>query len=124
VPSRALKQLVHRRRAIKCFDVLPARLVFEPIPPLFDPRDHPVTMPDDLRAGCAGPFWGWHIGVVYPVFDVVDGGFEKRFGDAKNMVAHQADRTVAIVDHTFCQPFIGDLPDIALCGAQHVQPFR
>jgi hypothetical protein len=44
VPSRALKQLVHRRRAIKCFDVLPARLVFEPIPPLFDPRDHPVTI--------------------------------------------------------------------------------
>ena len=48
--------------------------------------------------------------------------FEKRFGDAENRVAPQADRTVAIVDRTLGEPFIGDLADIAL-GAEGDVPF-
>jgi len=43
-------------------------------------------------------------------------------GDGENMVAHQADRTVAIVDRTLGEPYIGDLADIAL-GAEGDAPF-
>jgi len=38
------------------------------------------------------------------------------------MVAHQADRTVAIVDRTLGEPFIGELANIAL-GAEGDAPF-
>jgi len=40
----------------------------------------------------------------------------------KNRVAHQADRTVVIVDRTLDEPFIGELADIAL-GAEGDAPF-
>jgi len=73
------------------------------LPPVFDPADDAVAIPDYFCAGRAGSFRGRNIGVVDAIFDVIDSGFEKCFADAKNVVAHEPDRAIAIIDDALTQ---------------------
>ena len=115
---------MERRSAVEGPDLLPARLVFELLPPGLDTADNAVAVLDNLRTRCASSVGGRHIGVIDAVFDIVDSGFEKCLADPKNVVAHKPDRPVAIIDDAFDQPPIGNLPDITLRRAQYVDPFR
>ena len=115
---------MQRRGAIESSDFLPARLIFELLPPCLDSPDNFIAVPDNLRSRRAGSFSGRNIGVIDAVFHIVDSRFEKSFTDAKNVVAHEPDRALTIVDNPLDQPWVRNLPDITLGGAQDIDPFR
>src|ERR1051325_3676931 len=115
---------MERRSAVEGPGLLPARLVFEFLPPRLDTADNAVAVLDNLRTRCASSVGGRHIGGIDAVFDIVDSGFEKGLADPKNVVAHKPDRPVAIIHDGFDQPPIGNLPNITLRRAQYVDPFR
>src|SRR5258706_4197443 len=123
MPGRALEKLMHRRSAVKSLDASMAGTIVQIVPPFFQSRDDSISIGDDLGAARAGAVGRRDVGVLAPVFDVVDGGFEKRRGNAKDMMAHQPDRAIAIVDHSLGETSVGDLPEIALRRAQDDQPF-
>src|SRR6187200_2829405 len=74
---------MERRSAVEGPDLLPARLVFELLPPRLDTADNAVAVLDNLRTRCASSVGGRHIGVIDAVFDIVDSGFEKCRADPK-----------------------------------------
>lgn len=86
VPGGALEELVHWWGAVECFYRLAAGFIVKLAPPglkLFN---------DAVAVGCyffslgAGTVFGWDVGVVGFVFDVVDRGFEESFADAEDVV--------------------------------------
>jgi hypothetical protein len=124
VPGGALEELVHRRRAIESPHLLKARFVFEPSPPGLDALDHAVAVSGDLRSGGEGSIRRRHVGVVCPVLNVVNRGLEESFTDTENVMPHEPDRTVTVVDHALVEPLGGDLADVALRRAQNGDPFH
>jgi hypothetical protein len=123
VPSRALEQLVHRRRAIKGLDLLLARLVLEPYPPLFDSSNDALAVGRDLCCGDAASIFGRYVGVVRPVFDAIYRGLEEGFADAKDVVTQQPDRAITVINGAFVESVMGNLADVALRRTQHGDPF-
>lgn len=115
---------MQRRGTIESSNLLVARLIVELLPPVFDPFDDSITVPDNLRSRRAGSFSRRNIGVIDAVFHVVDSGFEKSFTDAKNVMAHKPDRALTIIDHPLDQTGVRNLLDITLGGSQDTDPFR
>lgn len=113
---------MHRRSTIKGLHLLPARFVLETAPPVLDAVDNAVCVSRYFCSGHAASVRGRHIGIVRPVFDIVYGSLQKRFADAKYVMAQKPNRSVAVVDRALRQPRIGNLADIALRGPQHDDP--
>jgi len=124
VPGGAFEKLVHRRGAIEGFYGLAAGFFVELTPPSFQSFNDALAVGGDFRPDGAGAVRGRDVGVVGAVFDVVDGGFRKSFGDAKDVMAQQPDRAVAIVDGALFEPFVVELADVALGGAQYMDPLH
>ena len=122
VPSRSFEELMHRRRAIKGPHLLPAGFVLEPAPPVLDPLDNAIAVSRYFRPGHAGSISGGHVGVVRPIFDIVYGSLQKGFADAKCVMAQKPDRPITVVDRALHQSRVGNLADVTLRGAQHVDP--
>jgi hypothetical protein len=123
VPARALEQLVHRRRAVEGLDFLLAGLVVELSPPGLDSLDNAVAVTGDLFSGGAASVFGRDVGIVRPVFYVVYGRLEEGLADAKDMVAQEPNRAIAVVNRAVGESLIGNLADVALRRAQHGNPF-
>jgi hypothetical protein len=124
VPGGALEKLVHRRRAVEGFHRLPAGFVLELAPPALKPLNDAVTVAGNFLCGDAGSVCGWNVGIIGPVFYIVNGGFEESFADAKNVVAQEPNRAITIIDRPLGQPVAGELTNVALRRAQHSDPFR
>lgn len=122
VPGGAFEKLVHGRGAVEGFYGLAAGFFVELAPPSLKPLDDAVAVARDFLSGGAGSVCGWDVGVVRFVFHVVDGGFEESFADSEDVVAQESDRAVAVVDGALFESFVGELADVALGGAQNVDP--
>ena len=67
---------------------------------------------------------GRYVGVVDPIFHAVDCSLKKGCADAKDVVAQETDRAIAIFDRALAEPFVGDLPNVTLRRAEHSGPLR
>ena len=122
MPRGALEQLVHRRRAVECLDLLTAGFVVELCPPVLDALDNTIAVSRDFHAGHAASFRRRHVGIVRPVFHVIQRGLEESLSDTKDVMAEKPDRAVAIVDRALRESWVRNLPDVALRSAQHGDP--
>jgi len=114
VPGGALEKLVHRWRAIEGLHRLLAGSIRELGPPVLKPLNNAVTVAGNFLPGGAGSVLGWDVGIVRPVFYAVDSGFEESFADAKDVVAQESKRAIAIIDRALGQPVAGELTNVAL----------
>lgn len=114
VPGGALEELVHRRRAIEGFHFLLAGFVHELGPPALKPLNNGVAVARNFLADGEGSVFGRDVGVVHPVFYVVDRGFEESFADAKDVVAQESNRAIAAINRALDQSFVGELTNVAL----------
>ena len=124
VPSGTLEKLVHRWSAVEGFYGLAAGFVLKLAPPVFKPLDNAVPIASDFFSGSAGSVCRWDVGVVCFVFHVVDRGFQESFADAKDVMAQESDRAVAIVDGVSFQSLVGELANVALRGVENIDPLR
>ena len=113
---------MHWRHAVECLHLLLAGLVLETVPPVLDPFDHGIAVTHDLVCGRARSIIGRQVGLMHRVLYAVDRGFEEGLGDAKDMVAHETNRAITVIDHAVVEPLVWDLTDVALRRAQHSDP--
>ena len=113
---------MHRRRAIKGFDLLLTGFVVESSPPIFDPLDHAAAVGGDLLYCCLGAVLRRHVGELHPVFHAVDRRLQEGLADPKYMVAQESNGTISVVDGPVIDTRVGNLTDVALRGAKHNGP--
>jgi len=114
---------VHRLRPVKSLYLARAGFIVEAAPPSLEPFNDLLAIGSDLRSISAGAFRGGHVGVTHLIFNIIESGIEERFRDAKDMVAHEPDRSVAVVNHALREPSVGNLANAAPCRAQDIDPF-